>query len=342
MSINICHLSEGIAGHDGQVLGVIKTLSDSGIEVLITNIKVNWRIRWMRGLLKLISRKLSKYPGSLSANLILKCYTFSSINEIDIIVSAGASLAPLNLALAKKHNIKNIHLSTPRDWSILDFTAYITTKRVSNSTNNLVPDIVPNIFDPKKCKEIGNLFIANNDLKMKAYSLLIIGGDGIGYTYERNEWLELIQNFTEFCKKNNTQPLFITSRRTPKSLEKHIKNNYDTSLSVLFHSEKKRGNFHHLLFIAQNIFVTEDSSTMLSEAISAGKKVISVFPSNIDSPKKYTDIISKYENLGFIVRCEIKRMKDFSFQGDINISSRVSNSLKKFQDSLIKQLGLVE
>jgi hypothetical protein len=72
MSINICHLSEGIAGHDGQVLGVIKTLSDSGIEVLITNIKVNWRIRWMRGLLKLISRKLSKYPGSLSANLILK------------------------------------------------------------------------------------------------------------------------------------------------------------------------------------------------------------------------------------------------------------------------------
>ena len=57
---------------------------------------------------------------------------------------------------------------------------------------------------------------------------------------------------------------------------------------------------------------------------------------------KSLDIISKYENLGFIVRCEIKRMKDFSFQGDINISSRVSNSLKKFQDSLIKQLGLVE
>ena len=32
--INICHLSEGIAGHNGQVLGVIKAIKDAGFEVL--------------------------------------------------------------------------------------------------------------------------------------------------------------------------------------------------------------------------------------------------------------------------------------------------------------------
>ena len=33
MQLKIGHISEGIAGHDGQALGVIKSLSDSGIDL---------------------------------------------------------------------------------------------------------------------------------------------------------------------------------------------------------------------------------------------------------------------------------------------------------------------
>ena len=176
-----------------------------------------------------------------------------------------------------------------------------------------MPDIVPNIFDPRTCKEMGKKFITANGITEMNYSLLIVGGDGIGYVYQKNEWTALIENFIIFCKKNNTKPLFITSRRTPKKIEEFIERNYDTTMSVLFHSEKTRGKFHHLLYIAQNIFVTEDSSTMLSEAISSGKRVISIFPQEINAPDKYTEIISKYENLEFIVRCEISKMIGFSF-----------------------------
>ena len=340
MQFNICHLSEGISGHDGQVLGIIKTLSDAGHEVSTLTLNVNWRIHSLRGLLRFISRKLSKHPNFLTVKLILKCYKFTPLNKIDIIVSGGANLAPLNLALSKQHNTKNIHLSTPRDWNVSDFTAYITTSRVSDSSCNLVPDIVPNIFDPRTCKEMGEKFITANGIREMNYSLLIIGGDGIGYVYQKNEWTALIENFVILCKKNNTKALFITSRRTPKKIEEFIKSKYDTTMSVLFHSEKTRGKFHHLLYIAQNIYVTEDSSTMLSEAISSGKRVISIFPQEIDAPAKYTEIISKYENLEFIVRCEISKMIGFSFVGEVDISERVNQSGHNFKNSLIETLGI--
>ena len=99
----------------------------------------------------------------------------------------------------------------------------LLASRVSDLPCNLVPVIAPNIFDPRTCKEMGEKFIAANATTEMNYSLLIMGGDGSGYVYQKNEWTALIENFIIFCKKNNTKPLFITSRRTPKKIEELIR-----------------------------------------------------------------------------------------------------------------------
>jgi len=338
MKIRICHLSEGVAGHDGQVLGVIKTLRDAGYDVLTKTVSVRWKIHLLRGLLRLISRKLSKYPNFISTKLILFCYKFSSVNEVDVIISGGANLAPLNLAISKTLKVKNIHLSTPRDWKISDFSAYITMSKVSTSPSNLVPEIVPNQFDPKTCKDLGTKFIYEKGIEGIKFSLLVLGGDGIGYTYTKKEWIEILDNFSSYCESKESSPLFITSRRTPKEIEDLIKHRYDVSMSVLFHSEKARGKFDHLLYIADDIFVTEDSSTMISEAVSSGKKVASIFPQNIKAPDKYLQIIKKYESLGFIERCDIQSIDKFSLKGETNIREKVENSKKNFQRLLVNRL----
>ena len=338
MKIRICHLSEGVAGHDGQVLGVIKTLRDAGYDVSTKTVSVRWKIHFLRGLLRLLSRKLSKYPNFISRKLILFCYKFASVNEVDVIISGGANLAPLNLAISKSLKVKNIHLSTPRDWKISDFSAYITSSKVSTSPSNLVPEIVPNQFDPKTCKELGTKFISEKGIEGLKFSLLVLGGDGIGYTYTKREWIEIIDNFSSFCETKESNPLFITSRRTPKEIENLIKERFEVSMSVLFHSEKARGKFDHLLYLAHDIFVTEDSSTMISEAISSGKKVASIFPQNIKAPEKYSQIIMKYESLGFIERCDIQSIDKFFLRGETNIQEKVENSKKNFERLLINRL----
>ena len=338
MQLNVGHLTEGISGHDGQALGVIKNLADSGYSINVTTISVGWRTRFTRGLLKFISRKLSRFPNLININLITMCYTFSSFSNIDIFISSGANLAPLNLALTKKNNAKNIHLSTKRDWHIKDFNAYITTKKISPLKNNLSPDIVPNLFDPAKCMRAGEAFIKENNLHEEKFSLLILGGNGIGYKYDKHEWDEILKNFSDFCQQSNTKPLFITSPRTPNEVESIIQLKYETSFSVLFHSENKRGSFPHLLYMASNIFVTEDSSTMLSEAISAGKRVACIYPKNINAPEKYTEIIRKYEALNFIKRKNINEISDGVLNEMIDITSKVNQSLAEFNKLLTELL----
>ena len=338
MKIRICHLSEGVAGHDGQVFGVIKTLRDAGYDVSTKTVSVRWKIHFLRGLLRLLSRKLSKSPNFIARKLILFCYKFASVNEVDVIISGGANLAPLNLAISKTLKVKNIHLSTPRDWKISDFSAYITMSKVSTSPSNLVPEIVPNQFDPKTCKDLGTKFIYEKGIEGIKFSLLVLGGDGIGYTYTKKEWIEILDNFSSYCESKESSPLFITSRRTPKEIEDLIKHRHDVSMSVLFHSEKERGKFDHLLYIADDIFVTEDSSTMISEAVSSGKKVASIFPQNIKAPEKYSQIIMKYEGLGFIERCDIQSIDKFFLNGETNIKEKVENSKKNFERLLINRL----
>ena len=51
---------------------------------------------------------------------------------------------------------------------------------------------MPNQFDPKTCKELGTKFIAKKGIEGIKFSLLVLGGDGIGYTYTNREWIEII------------------------------------------------------------------------------------------------------------------------------------------------------
>ena len=104
------------------------------------------------------------------------------------------------MPLQRKNNAKNIHLSSKRDWHIKDFNAYITTKRRFHLLkNNLSPDIVPNLFDPAKCMRAGEAFIKENNLHEEKFSLLILGGNGIGYKYDKHEWDEILKNFLTFA-----------------------------------------------------------------------------------------------------------------------------------------------
>ena len=77
MQIRIVHLSEGTAGHDGQVLGVIKTLRDAEYDISVKTVIVSWKIYALRGLLRLLSRKLSRYPNTISCLL----YTSDAADE---------------------------------------------------------------------------------------------------------------------------------------------------------------------------------------------------------------------------------------------------------------------
>jgi len=86
-----------------------------------------------------------------------------------------------------------------------------------------------------------------------------------------------------------------------------------------------------LLGSAINIFVTEDSAMMISESISSGKPVTTLYPSNTKSPLRYENHISKYADLELIKRSPLH---DLELRSQQNLNARII----EYRQELVKKL----
>jgi len=158
---------------------------------------------------------------------------------------------------------------------------------------------------------------------MIRHILFLIGGNGIGYFYSLEEWQELISQIHTLYDSTKLPITIVTSRRThPKVEEKfrHELASIDMEYSVWFHKGDSNFNLAALLGSATKIFVTEDSAMMISESISSGKNVSTLFPKEIKSPNRYKKHIKKYEDLLYISRQSIS---NFVIQEDRETQERV-------------------
>ena len=98
----------------------------------------------------------------------------------------------------------------------------------------------------------------------------------------------------------------IPARSGSKGLKKKNLINFYTEDSIWFHHGGANANLAELFGNAAKIFVTEDSAMMISESISSGKKVTTLFPECIDTPDRYSKHIQKYRESNLIDSQSIK------------------------------------
>ena len=103
---------------------------------------------------------------------------------------------------------------------------------------------------------------------------LLLGGPTHEYPFTQADYLNIIRHFDFFVQAYNIQGYIVCSRRTP-AFNSRIKKYLKTS-ALKFVSINDTTPIEHLVARSKYIFVTEDSSTMLSEAIQSGRIVRSV------------------------------------------------------------------
>ena len=221
------------------------------------------------------------------------------------------------MCIRDRSNKPAIQLGSPRGLHSSLFDALITVEKYFESPTNIVVDITPNLYSPMICTE------ASRAENFKRHILFLIGGNGIGYFYSLEEWQELISQIHTLYDSTKLPITIVTSRRThPKVEEKfrHELASIDMEYSVWFHKGDSNFNLAALLGSATKIFVTEDSAMMISESISSGKNVSTLFPKEIKSPNRYKKHIKKYEDLLYISRQSIS---NFVIQEDRETQERV-------------------
>ena len=268
-------LTQGMHGMISQVEGLAKAL-----DIDFTHHTVEPNNFW-----KMVPPKFTPISQSV--------YKKIDLNDFDIIISCGRkSVIPsIHQKSISKKKVFNIHIQDPKvNYNHFDFIVapehdsikgknVINTKGAIHYLTN--EEIIRN-------KDYLNSFIIKDQRKICS---LILGGPTKYYEYSLKNMENIFCILNDLLKKKDLQLVVIPSMRTPKNSIDYAKEYFGKNHTIVDNVDKKA--YLSALSISQNIVVTCDSSSMISEASLTGKPI---YVANI-SPRKNDKRFKKFRNL---------------------------------------------
>ena len=322
--MKVAIISDDKPGHFNQSKGVVNLISED-IDLEYTVFSSKLKLHFLRSPLKLYQKFLAKNLNKTNAKKIIKIFQYVDLEDFDLLISSGGNTIYHSAALSNLFKIKNIHIGSIKDINLTNFEAHITTEAIINSPNNIVSDLAPTRFKP--------------DVKEKSKSnksLFLLGGNGAGYLYDESDWKNLINNIKDFVETKNISPIIVTSRRTNKIHESLIFDEINTisdNASVWFHKTRENADLNSIFRMVDAIYVSEDSATMTTEAISSGLPVFTLYPKSFNPSEKFNQQLKKYEAMKLI-----KRMSFKSELSTISTSNNSNNLVLEIREKLKKQI----
>ena len=325
-------ISDGIPGHFNQSNGVAFMIKET-CDCAITTHELSWQLYVLRSACNIFAKFLLRFNNKNIARGILWMYKPINIQGHDLVIAAGGNTMPVSAAIKLAYSLPVIQLGSPRGLHSSMFNALVTIEKYFDHPSNIVATISPNLYSPAVCS------IAAQKDNLSDHILFLIGGEGIGYSYGLNEWESMLTSIQGLHSEIKLPISIVTSRRTPPEVEDLFQSRLKNILGdycAWFHHGDKNFNLAALLGSAINIFVTEDSAMMISESISSGKPVTTLYPSNIKSPLRYENHISKYADLELIKRSPLH---DLELRSQQNLNARITEHRQELAKKLMRAIG---
>jgi hypothetical protein len=219
--------------------------------------------------------------------------------SVDLVVSCGGQTLYLNVFLARHLAAKNLFIGSLRGVSPLCFSAVMTTRKKEGVGNQIVLELSPGNVDEALVAEKGAGFRQRIKMENEKLWVIMVGGNGSGYRWDDVDADTLCSSLHAMAKLHDVKWLLSTSRRTPKKLERKlqqftVEHPEFFAYAVFFRQspEKIAGDY---MGAGDRIFVTEDSTSMISEAIAARKPLVTLAPRHALPDTKHLGFLSTHE-----------------------------------------------
>ena len=302
-------LTQGMHGMISQVEGLAKAL-----DIDFTHHTVELNNFW-----KMIPPKMTPISQSV--------YKKIDHENFDVIISCGRKSVIPSIHL-KNNSIKkvlNIHIQDPKvDLKHFDFIVAPEHDSIKGqnviSTKGAIHYLTENEINENK--DYLNSFIKKDERIIWTF---IMGGPTKYYDYSTENIKEIFITLSELSKKHNFQLVIIPSMRTPTNIIQYTKEYFGDDHTVIMDVDKKA--YLSALAIAQNIVVTCDSSSMISEAALTGKPiyVASILPKKND--KRFQKFRNLFRKLNIIKNLG-EEIKDWNYE-KLDETNRVANIIKQ-------------
>jgi len=292
--LRVIFLADPRPGHYHIAQGVITALSRlRPVDVTRIEVERKWIVptRWLRARIN----ATTFYPP----RMLRMAYRIEAdeLPEADLVVSAGGETQMPNICVTRLLGVPNIFCGSllrglgPENFSLI-ISSY---ERDAESEKHLVV-LKPTSIDPDELGRPKTVPRYGPARHPKTVGLLI-GGRAGRFHYRRKEWEKLLAFTVEVSKAWGTRWLISTSRRTPDKVADRIAElAKDETVVAKFIDFRTAGpgTLPEIFAKADAIVCTEDSSSMISEAVSARLPVVGVAPKRhrfTEEEKLYRDFL---------------------------------------------------
>ncbi|HFD80526.1 MAG TPA: hypothetical protein ENK05_09080 [Gammaproteobacteria bacterium] len=298
-------LSDGQPGHFNQSRGILAALRR------IRPLQESWialdlRIGLGRNLLRYhLNRKV--HPGP--ARRLRAFYRMGELPHggCDLVVSAGGKTSFANAWLARRLGVPNLYAGSLRRLSAELFSVVLTLEPVPGAASNLVLPLPASAIDADEVRHRGERFHSRLGDPAQRYWLLLAGGDGAGYRYLKHDWIRLANLMNSLARGHGIRWLVVSSRRTGSTGERLLQRHLEAPHLAAGCWARQRAEYQaeDWLGAAERVFVTEDSMTMLTEAVYARRPLHSLQPQHCAPDQRYRASMQRFADQGFICRHRI-------------------------------------
>ena len=302
-------LTEGMHGMISQVEGLAKAL-----DIDFTHHKVELNHLW-----KFIPPNLSP----VSQNVFKKI----DHDDFDVIISCGRKSVIPSIHLKNTANKKvfNIHIQDPKvDLNHFDFIVAPEHDAIHGqnviSTKGAIHYLTENEISENK--DYLNSFIKKDERKIWT---LILGGPTKYYDYSTKNMKHIFTSLYKLLKKHDFQLVVIPSMRTPINTIHYAREFFGDNHTIIMDVDKRA--YLSALALSENIVVTCDSSSMISEAALTGKPIYiaSILPRKND--KRFQRFRNLFRELN-ITRNLGEKEENWRYQ-KLDETNRVAQIIKK-------------
>lgn len=313
--LNVLLLSDGKPGHTTQTLGLVGYLKKK-IRLQEDVMEVKPRLKIANRLLCMFLNKNSLYATHFYNWFYKSNKSEALLEKPDLIISTGGNTCGANAVLAKKYGCKNLFLGSLRGHNPNLFSAIITTTPMPNVENSIVLDVAPTLIDQEKLQVAAKEFLDKHQIiTNQNLWVMLIGGEGSGYFYSQEDYQNLANAMLILARKYNIRWLLTTSRRTGLDYEKVIQSlfhNKDEIAYAVYFNQRPEKIMQAYLGAGEMIFCTEDSTSMVSEAVISQKPVFTLRSMTKNVNKGHLAVIDRFAKYHYIHRLKIRELTNLS------------------------------
>jgi len=325
-------LDDGRTGHLRQSQALAYHLRDvlrkKGKWADQNTVALQWRTPWAASLFSFYVF-FAQYSDFLKREDCLKFFlTDTSFNDMmrykaDYVISCGSQASGVSFILSQNHLAKSVSILTPGLLSKERFDAVVLPDhdlpKPLRRSRLITTKVSLNLINAAYLKDQSEGLIKHfSHLKgnvRKKFGVLI-GGNAKGVDFNETQISQLLDQIKDAALHYNADILLTTSRRTPGNIEqviaKQLKNFERCPLCLIANQRNVPEAVGGILGLSDLVIVSGESISMVSEAVSSGRRTIVFSPHGPYGDKgrdKYEDFVLKLNERGYLMITSVDDLK---------------------------------